>query len=66
MLTIRVAIPAAGPLAMAEFATLSIRLIYIGARIVEKATGIRVHFASVCPDAAPFRMLVGCLATAGP
>ncbi len=47
-------------------AGISIRLIYIGARVVEKATGIRVHLASVCPDAAPFRMLVGCLATAGP
>ena len=31
-----------------------------------KAARIRIHFASACPNAALFRMLVGRLATAGP
>ncbi len=66
ILGIRDAIPAASPLAKAEFATLRIRLLKIGARVVEKAARIRIHFASACPDAALFRLLAGRLATAGP
>ncbi len=66
MLSIRDAIPAASPLVKAEFATLRVRLIKIGARVVEKAARIRIHFASACPDAALVRMLAGRLATAGP
>jgi hypothetical protein len=66
MLGIRDAIPAASPLAKAEFATLRLRLLKIGARVVEKAARIRIHFASACPDAALFRLLAGRLASAGP
>ena len=66
MLGLRDAIPAASPLAKAEFTTLTLRLLKIGARVVEKAARIRIHFASACPDAALFRLLVGRLATAGP
>lgn len=66
MLSLRDAVPAASPLAKAEFATLRIRLLKIGARVVEKAARIRVHLASACPDAALFRLLAGHLATAGP
>ncbi len=66
MLGIRDAIPAANPLAKAEFATLRWRLLKIGARVVEKAARIRIHFASACPHAALFRLLAGRLATAGP
>ena len=66
MLTLRDAIPRAVPLARAEFAALRLRLLKIGARIVEKATRIRIHFASACPDAALFRPLAGRLAAAGP
>ena len=66
ILGIRDAIPAASPLAKAKFATLRIRLLKISACVVEKAARIRIHFASACPDAALFRMLAGCLATAGP
>jgi hypothetical protein len=66
MLSLRDAVPAASPLAKAEFATLRLRLIKLGARVVEKASRIRIHFASACPDAALFRMLVGRLAAAGP
>jgi hypothetical protein len=66
MLALRDAVPAASPLAKAEFATLRQRLIKLGARVVEKASRIRIHFASACPDAALFRMLAGRLAAAGP
>ena len=57
-------LPRATPLACAELATLRLRLLKIGARVVEKA--IRIHFASACPDAALFRLLTGRLAAAGP
>ena len=66
MLTLRDTIPRAAPLARAEFATLRLRLLKIGARVVEKATRVRIHFASACPDAALFRLLAGRLAAAGP
>ena len=46
--------------------TLRLRLLKIGARVVEKAARIRIHFTSACPDAALFRLLAGRLAAAGP
>jgi len=66
VLTVRDAVPAACRLATAEFATLRLRLLKVGARIVEKAARVRVHLASACPDAPLFRLLAGRLATAGP
>ncbi len=66
MLSLRDVVLAASPLAKAEFTTLRLRLLKVGARVVEKATRIRIHFASACPDAALFRLLAGRLATAGP
>ena len=66
MLALRDAIPRTAPLARAEFATLRLRLLKIGARVVEKATRVRIHFTSACPDAALFRLLAGRLAAAGP
>ena len=66
MLALRDAIPQSAPLARAEFATLRLRLLKIGARVVEKAARIRIHFASACPDATLFRLLAGRLAAAGP
>ena len=54
------------PLAKAEFATLRLRLLKIGARVVEKAARIRIHLASACPDAAPFIAVAGRLAASGP
>ncbi len=66
MLSLRNAVPGASPLAKAEFTTLRLRLLKVGARVVEKAARIRIHFASACPDAALFRLLAGRLATAGP
>jgi hypothetical protein len=66
MLALRNAIPAAHALAKAEFTTLRIRLLKIGARIIETASRIRVHLASACPDAKLFRLLAGRLASTGP
>ncbi len=66
MLSLRNAVPGASPLAKAEFTTLRLQLLKVGARVVEKAARIRIHFASACPDAALFRLLAGRLATAGP
>ena len=40
------------PLAWSEFATLRQSLLKTGARVVEKAARIRIHFALACPDAA--------------
>ena len=54
------------PLAWAECATLRQRLLKIGARIVEKAARICIHFALACPDAALFRLLAGGLVASGP
>ena len=66
MLTLRDPIPRAAPLARAVSATLRLRLLKIGARIIEKATRVRIHFTSACPDTALFRLLAGRLAAAGP
>ena len=66
MLALRDAVPRRMPLAWAEFATIRQKLLKVGARVIEKAARVRIHFASACPDAALFRMLAGRLATSGP
>ena len=74
MLALRDAVPRRMPLHWAEFATLRQRLLNNlprtrsggGARLVEKAARVRIHFASACPHAALFRLLAGRFATSGP
>ncbi len=66
MLALRDAVPRRMDLARAEFATIRRRLLKVGARVVEKAARVRIHFASACPDAALFRLLAGRVATSGP
>ena len=74
MLALRDAVPRGMPLRWAEFATPRQKLLKSlpptrsggGARAVEKAARIRIHFASACPDAALFRMPAGRLAASGP
>ena len=66
MLALRDAVPRRMDLAWSEFATIRKRLLKIGARVVEKAARVRIHFASACPDAALFRLLAGRFATSGP
>ncbi len=49
------AIPKTSALAVAEFATLRLRLLKVAARVIETTTRIRIAFASACPDANTFR-----------
>ena len=66
MLTLRDAIPKAHALAKAEFATIRIRLIKLGARVIETASRIRLAFAAACPEAALIRYLATTISPAGP
>ena len=50
MLMLRDAIPAASPLAKAEFVTIRIKLIKIAARVIEHAARIRIHLPAGCPE----------------
>ena len=65
-LALRDAVPRGMSLSEAEFATIRKSLLKIGARVVEKAARIRIHFALACPNAAVFRLLAGHLAALGP
>ena len=51
ILTVRNAIPKTHALATAEFATLRLRLLKLGTRVIETASRIRLAFAAACPDA---------------
>jgi hypothetical protein len=66
MLTLREAAPATHPLRNAEFATLRLRLLKIGARVIETVSRIRLAFAAACPEAGLFRSLAFALKPAGP
>ena len=61
MLTVRDAVPSAHALSKAEFATLRLRVLKIGARIRETAHRVRIAFAAACPDATLFRHLATAL-----
>jgi hypothetical protein len=62
LLSVRDAIPGPQPLATAEFTTLRLRLIKIGACLTETATRVRIAFTAVCPEADLVAGLVrGCL-----
>jgi len=65
MLTVRDAIAKTEALAKAEFNTLRLALIKIGARIIETASRVRIAFSAACPNAALFRDLAAAL-QAGP
>ena len=66
MLALCHAVPRRMPLAWCEFVTLRQKLLKIGARVVEKAARVRIHFAPAFPDVALFPMLAGRIATSGP
>jgi hypothetical protein len=66
LLTLRDAIPEPQLLARAEFTTLRLRLIKIGARIAETASRVRIAFAAAHPEAQLFASLARCLQPAGP
>lgn len=50
----------------AQFNTLRLRLIKLGARVIEKATRIKVILPAACPDKAIFARLAGAFAPSGP
>ncbi len=70
MLGLRDAIPKPHALAVAEFATLRLKLLIPGlfdpdgARVIETSSRVRLAFATACPDAALVRNLA--IALAGP
>ena len=66
MLTIRDTMPKTHRLARAEFATLRLRLLKLGARVIETASRIRLAFAAACPEADLFRRIALTLQPAGP
>jgi hypothetical protein len=66
MLTMRDTIPAAHALAKAEFATIRLRLLKLGARVIETASRVRLAFAAACPDAALIRQLATTIVPAAP
>jgi hypothetical protein len=66
MLTVRDAVPKVQDLAVAEFATLRLRLLKVAARITETASRVRIALASSCPEADLFRGLANALMPRGP
>ena len=66
MLTLREAVPTTHHLRNAEFATLRLRLLKLGARVIETVSRIRLAFAAACPEASLFRALASNLQPAGP
>src|SRR5439155_1613774 len=65
-LTVRDTIPASHALSPAEFATIRLRLLKLGTRVIETASRVRLAFAAACPDAALFRHIAAALMPAGP
>jgi hypothetical protein len=66
MLTVRDAIPKAHVLATAEFATIRLRLLKLGMRVIEMASRVRLAFAAACPEATLIRHIAVSLMPAGP
>uniref|UniRef100_UPI0019543350 transposase n=3 Tax=Gammaproteobacteria TaxID=1236 RepID=UPI0019543350 len=66
MLTLRDAVPRIHHLSKAEFATLRLRLLKLGARVTETASRIRLAFAAACPEASLVRAIAVTLQPAGP
>ena len=61
---IQQAIPKTSALALAEFATLRLRLLKVAARVIEAASRIRVAFSSACPDDNTFKAVAAALKSA--
>ena len=66
MLTLRDVIPKAHALATAEFNTIRLRLLKLGARVVEMTSRVRLAFAAACPDATLIRHIAAALMPTGP
>ncbi|MFC3320638.1 IS1380 family transposase [Mesorhizobium cantuariense] len=66
MLTLRDAVPKTHQLSKAEFATLRLRLLKLGARVTETVSRIRLAFAAACPEDSLFRAIAITLQPAAP
>lgn len=66
MLTMRDAIPNARSLAKAEFATIRLRLLKLGARVIETVSRVRLAFAAACSDAGLIRQVATSIVPAPP
>ena len=66
ILTVRDAIPPTHALATAEFTTIRLRLLKLGARVIETAARVRLAFAAACPEAVLFRHIAAALMPTGP
>jgi hypothetical protein len=66
MLAVRDAVPRTHHLSNAEFATLRLRLLKLGARVIETASRIRLAFAAACSEADLFRRIAIALQPAAP
>src|SRR6516225_8417916 len=66
ILTVRDAIPKAHLLATAEFATIRLRLLKLGTRVIETASRVRLAFAAACPEARLIRHIAAGLMPAAP
>jgi hypothetical protein len=53
-------------LATAEFNTIRLRLLKLGAQVVEMASRVRLAFAAACPEAALIRHIAAALMPTGP
>ena len=66
ILNVRDGIPKADALATAESATIRLRLLKLGTRVIETASRVRLACAAACPDASLFRDLATSLPPSGP
>ena len=66
MLTTRDAIPKMRDLAIAEFATLRLRLLKVAVRVVETVSRVRLAFPAACPEADLIRSMASALNRGGP
>ena len=66
ILTIRDTIPQTHALATAEFTTIRLRLLKLGARIIETVARVRIAFAAAYPEAGLFRQIATGLIPSGP
>jgi transposase InsO family protein len=66
ILTVRDAIPRTHSLATAEFTTIRLRILKLGARVIEMASRVRLAFAAACPDATLIRYVAAALMPTGP
>ncbi len=66
ILTMRDTIPATHALATAEFATIRLRLLKLGTRVIETASRVCLAFAAACPEAMLFRRIAAAVMPTGP